>query len=161
MNNIDVITECGLTKPITRLELSDKVTIVQAVALHTCFKAELTQFRDGLSALGVLEAIQAHSSLLRSYYCMNNTSELTSGQYRKLIIVPVTDLFHLFADDIRNLFTVLKYSVKGSNDRIKEEASYMFFIDYMDDCEGGEFIGGSCMFTVNYFGALRADHAHF
>ena len=34
MSNIDTITDCGFNKPIAKLELSDKVNIVQAVALH-------------------------------------------------------------------------------------------------------------------------------
>ena len=44
------------------------------------------------------------------------------------------------SDYIRKLFTQVKYSVKGSNDRQKEEAIYMFFYDYMDDCQGGNYI---------------------
>lgn len=39
-------------------------------------------------------------------------------------------------DDIRELFTEVKYSEKGSNERKKEEASYMFFYDYMEECQG-------------------------
>lgn len=41
-------------------------------------------------------------------------------------------------DDIRKIFTEVKYSEKGSNDRIKEEATFMFFVDYLDDCEGSK-----------------------
>lgn len=56
MTHIDLITECGFNKPLTKLELSDRVTIVQAVALHKVILstlAELTQFREGLASLGV------------------------------------------------------------------------------------------------------------
>lgn len=35
------------------------------------------------------------------------------------------------------MFTVVKFSENGSNSRDKEEAAYMFFVTYMDDCEGG------------------------
>ena len=35
------------------------------------------------------------------------------------------------------MFTVVKFSENGSNSRDKEEAAYMFFVNYMDDCEGG------------------------
>ncbi len=40
-------------------------------------------------------------------------------------------------DYVRKLFTEIKYSEKGSNERMKEEAVYMFFYDYMEDVEGG------------------------
>lgn len=47
----------------------------------------------------------------------------------------MTDL--LTTDTIRNLFTEIKYSEQGTNDRVHEEEAFMFFIDYMDDCERG------------------------
>lgn len=45
---------------------------------------------------------------------------------------------HFFrTDSIRKLFTDIKYSEKGMNDREHEEMAYMYFIDYLDDCEKG------------------------
>jgi len=44
---------------------------------------------------------------------------------------------HVVADKLRNLFTSIKYSQKGSSSRIREETAFMQFIDYLDDCEGG------------------------
>ena len=67
---------------VTRLELSDKVNIIQAVALHKVILsslAELTQFREGLSVLGVVKVLQDHPDKLRPYYCLNSNKELTSG----------------------------------------------------------------------------------
>ena len=82
MENIDIITECGFSKPVSRLELSDKTVILQSVALHKVILtslAELTQFRDGLSALGVQKALQDYPNLLHSFYCLKNSNILTSG----------------------------------------------------------------------------------
>ena len=42
------------------------------------------------------------------------------------------------ADKLRNLFTDIKYSEKGSSIRIREETAFMYFVDYLDDCEGGK-----------------------
>lgn len=42
------------------------------------------------------------------------------------------------------MFTVIKYSEEGSNEREKEEATFMFFVDYLDDCEGSMFLVCSC-----------------
>ena len=47
-------------------------------------------------------------------------------------------MYDTFSDTIRNLFTDVKFSEKGSNDRVLEEAAYTFFLDYMDDCEIGK-----------------------
>ena len=66
MSNIDTITDCGFNKPIAKLELSDKVNIVQAVALHKVLLSslgELTQFHEGLASMHVAETTQNCCSL--------------------------------------------------------------------------------------------------
>ena len=57
--NFDLISECGFTKPTTKLTVDDKVTLVQSVALHqVILKAlgKLSQFRD-VDTLGVASAM--------------------------------------------------------------------------------------------------------
>lgn len=46
-------------------------------------------------------------------------------------------MFIFCSDDIRTMFKVIRYSEKGSNEREREEAAYMYFVDYLDDCEKG------------------------
>lgn len=82
MNNIDSIVESGFNKPIAKLELSDRVNIVKTMALHKVILtslAELTQLREGLSALGVAEALHNHSEALKYFYCLNTNKQLTAG----------------------------------------------------------------------------------
>ena len=43
-----------------------------------------------------------------------------------------------FLDDFRKLFKHVRYSDVGCNSRVKEEQTYMFFTDYLEDCELGE-----------------------
>ena len=43
-----------------------------------------------------------------------------------------------YADKLRNLFTDIRYSRKGSSIQIREEIAFTYFIDYLDDCEGGK-----------------------
>ena len=40
-------------------------------------------------------------------------------------------------DSIRKLFTEVRFSEAGTNARTREEAAYMHFVDYLDDCERG------------------------
>ena len=42
------------------------------------------------------------------------------------------------ADSLRKLFTVVRYSSKGTSCRVKEETAFSYFIDYLDACEGGK-----------------------
>ena len=116
---IDMLLECGFNKPVSRIQLSDRVNIVQTVTLHKVILsslAELSQFKEGLSVLGV------HPDLLYSYFCSDK----------------------LTADVLRNtcskLFTEAKFSEKGTNEREYEERA---FINYLEDSEQGIYIFNS------------------
>ena len=52
-DNFELISNCGFTKPVTRLNMEDKVLVVQSIALHEVILktlGELSQFRDGLES---------------------------------------------------------------------------------------------------------------
>jgi hypothetical protein len=72
--------------------------------------SELSQF--ALVEEMSLKSIQA----LSSFFCTDKDIPLT-------------------ADIVRKLFIIIRYSVEGSNERQKENRAYMYFIDYLDDCE--------------------------
>jgi len=77
-DNFDLISECGFTKPTTRL---DKVTLVQSVALHQVILrtlGELSQFRDGLETIGVARAIEQNSAFLQEFF-VKKSSRVTAG----------------------------------------------------------------------------------
>ena len=85
---MDLLIECGVTKPVSILEISDKADVIQAIALHKVIlgsMAELSQFKEGLSVLGVSNALKAHPDLLYSYYCEKYEEKLFSGMYNNLI----------------------------------------------------------------------------
>ena len=70
LNNFDVFTKCGYSKPVMRVSMCDKIDIIQAVGLQEVILdslAELTQFQDGLNSLDVLHMIRTHKDLLRSF----------------------------------------------------------------------------------------------
>ena len=80
--NMDLLMECGYNKPVPRVELEDKPNIIQTVTLHKVILAslaELSQFRKGLSALGVAAAVKDYPHLLHSYFSVEDNYELTSG----------------------------------------------------------------------------------
>ena len=82
--NFDVISECGFTKPSSRLSLStDRIDLVQCVALHHVILktlGELSQFREGLETFGVLKSIQEYGVLLQDFFVMKK-SELKAGMH--------------------------------------------------------------------------------
>lgn len=69
---------------MSKVDLCDKPTLIQTVTLHKVILAslaELSQFRDGFAALGVLKAVQDHFHFLYSFYCSECDDELNSGIY--------------------------------------------------------------------------------
>ncbi len=38
---------------------------------------------------------------------------------------------------MRKVFSIVMYSDIGSNDRVKEEATYLLFVNYLEDIEEG------------------------
>lgn len=76
--------DSGYTKPLVRTCLEDIPNIVQTVTLHRVILrslAELTQFRDGLEALGVGKALTQYSSILYDFFVNSNppNDPLTAG----------------------------------------------------------------------------------
>ena len=86
---MDLLLECGFNKPLSKIHLCDKVTIIQTVTLHKVILAslaELSQFRDGFSSLGVLKTVKEYSHFLHSFYCSDYDDELNSGTCIGLIL---------------------------------------------------------------------------
>ena len=85
--NIDLLLECGFTKPVALLKLGDKSDLIHAVTLHKvvlCSLAELDQFRSGMATLGVAESLQQYHPLYASFYCMGSGDSLTSGMIKTM-----------------------------------------------------------------------------
>ena len=54
LENFDLISDSGFTKPSSRLIMLDKTTIVQSISLHAVILkslAELYQFHDGMETM--------------------------------------------------------------------------------------------------------------
>ena len=80
--NIDLLLECGFTKPVNNLQMKDKADLIQTIALHKVILAslaELSDFKQGLCVLGVADALKQHGSLLRPFFCNDADVNLTSG----------------------------------------------------------------------------------
>ena len=43
----------------------------------------------------------------------------------------------MHVDSVRKLFTEIQFSEAGMNAGTKEEAAYLHFVDYLDNCERG------------------------
>ena len=82
--SVDLLIRSGYTKPVFKVSTTDIVDIVQNVALqHVILDSlgELSQFCNGLSCLGVKEALCEHKDLLRSFFCTDSKKPLETGMY--------------------------------------------------------------------------------
>ncbi len=84
LDNFNVLSNSGFTKPSSRLDMEDKVTILESVSLHSVIlksMAELYQFRDGLETLKVASAMKNHTALLWDFF-VNKPPSLSAGNSR-------------------------------------------------------------------------------
>ena len=114
----EFLLECGITKPVTKMNLADKDKVVSAVCLHYAVLgslAELEQVKRGLQTVRFTLLMECHPYQFKQLFLYSKK--------------PVT------ADFMQDLFKV-EYSDPGSNNRVKEEAIVMNWVSYLQDLEG-------------------------
>ena len=82
-SHFNVISESGFSKPSYKLSLTDKVDLIQSVALHHVILktlGEASQFQEGLGSLGVLQQIKQHGQLMSEFFVIRG-SKLSAGVY--------------------------------------------------------------------------------
>jgi len=140
MENFEILCESGFTKSPLSITTEDKPAIIHALTLHhTLLRglAEMDDFVKGLRALGVLKQVREHPDIFREYFVIGK-SPLTSGIYsQNITILQLHIIITVTIDTIRRLFKTVTYSDLGSNERTKQEAAYVWFMDYMEEIEEG------------------------
>ena len=96
LNNTDFIISCGYTKPPI---LSDKTEMITVIMLHKVIMeplGELIQFKEGLSTLGVLNALKSNATELKNYFCCNQNNALTAGTHPLCLTLLATLLVYIY-----------------------------------------------------------------
>ena len=79
---LNKVTEAGYVKPLSRVELSDKCSIVSLLTTYHLFikaKATMDQFKEGLVAFGIYDYILKYPDLLRPLF-VDERTPLTSSE---------------------------------------------------------------------------------
>ena len=79
----DMMQEVGFSKPLTMIEVTEKMQIIRAVSTHYVLlrcKAELDQLKAGLSALGLLDELCANPSIFKPLFTSDANATLTAGK---------------------------------------------------------------------------------
>ena len=79
----ELLLETGLKKPIKCLGMSDRQRLQEVLLGYHCLlkvKGEMDQFREGLSSLGVLQALTQNSELMKSLF-LPPRHKLTAGKW--------------------------------------------------------------------------------
>ena len=83
IDQIDLITKAGYTKPLALLNLSDRPQLMRTLMLYFAVlrsKSVLDQLADRLSVLGVLEAMRVYPQLMEPLFVLGNQKPLTAGK---------------------------------------------------------------------------------
>ena len=98
-------------------------------------KAELDQFIEGLNTLDVLSFIRKHSKLMGTLFC-HQLSKLSKGRLDCTYYVTIfCDFPFFFYLEYFKKFDCV-FSTDNAQRKAKEEASYIFFMDFLEECEG-------------------------
>ena len=111
----ELVKESGFLKPVHKISVDDIPEAVCTEYLITKAYAEILQFKEGLSVLGVSGLIEKHPRELESIFVYNPN-----------IVTP---------NDLKEIFKPC-FSVSGSNNREKEELIILNWIDYLFEAEG-------------------------
>ena len=85
--NIEFLSQCGYTRPVQNLALTDKVDLVQTISLQQVLLnslGESSEFRRELDTIGVAQAMEQYPHLLRSFFCTESKEQLTSGKIQSI-----------------------------------------------------------------------------
>ena len=82
LKSIDAILEAGYTLPVASIAMEGKTELVQIICLHHVLlrnKAVLDQLKEGLSVLGVEDALKRYPSILEPFFVGGKQEPLTAG----------------------------------------------------------------------------------
>ncbi|XP_064389314.1 uncharacterized protein LOC135337323 isoform X2 [Halichondria panicea] len=115
---VGLVCDTGYSKALCLASMADKDGIKNALRdYHSLIKikAELDQFTEGLHTCEVLKYVQNYSDLMQPLFCQQ-PSVLSKDFFKKFPCV---------------------FSLTDSNRKAKEEAAYIFFMDFLEECEDG------------------------
>lgn len=140
LDNESILLETGFRLALCHLTCADKKLIKSAIRdYHSLvkIKPELDQFADGLKTLGVLEAMKKQPSLMTPLFTKHESiKRIDKGMCVYVCYLDSLWLLHSYLIDyFRSIFEVI-FSDIDRQRRDKEEATYIHFMDFVDDCQG-------------------------
>ena len=155
--------ETGFREALCRITLSHKEELKATLRDHYSIiktKAEIDQFCAGLQHLGILQCIKAHKDLLAPMF-IPQSSTLSKG---KCFILPSSSKgYHLFcvactghylvsflfAEYFKSLLNAV-FSSSNPQRKAKEEQTFIYFMDFIEECEG-MYVTLISMYAVQYY----------
>ena len=88
LSEVDMIIDAGYSKPVSVITIDEKDELAQVLRVHYTLlknKAEMDQLKNGLSELGVGEAMNKYPDLLEQLFLAAKSTPLTAGIYNYYI----------------------------------------------------------------------------
>jgi hypothetical protein len=113
-----LLLSTGFCKAISLLTVKDVPGIIEALLdyhLLVKVKASLDQFIEGLCTLNFFDELKANPLIWKPYF--------------------IYEFEELTAEYMKKLFANVVYAIKGHNQRGVQEQAFVYFCDFMDECE--------------------------
>ena len=118
-DRFSIVFDCGFSTPITKVTVDHISTIIKAVSLHCVLrvKAEIDQIAEGLELFNVLRLIRKYPTKIQEMFICDPHCKPT-------------------LDEMTMLFQP-KYSNDQSSRKVIEEASVMYWNEFLQDVSHG------------------------
>jgi len=136
-----LVTDTGFRVPLSCVKVTDKTSLCKAVReYHTIIKIlpEVNQFGEGLEVLGVLTMMRKYPELLSDYFIDKEKKPINKGM---LVAIQMRSIINCFiASAFFKGFLKPQFVDHGNPLRAKQEKAFMYFLDFVDECEGMTFL---------------------
>lgn len=137
----------GYCKPVSFMTVQDKHSVASVLLdyhLMVKVKAEMDQFKAGLSTLWFLELLQSNPEIWEPYLmAIGEPFNAGTKAMYKLAHVGMQGwvlhvlLFAYYIPEFLEHMLRIEFSEKGSNARKREEQAYIHFCDFLNECDEG------------------------
>jgi len=93
----------------------------------------MDQFIEGLASVGLLAVLRANPEVMKPLFVWEE-KKMLSGMYIYVILYTVLHsyMYMELIGDLKHMFNV-RFSEEGSNERVKQEDTYVYFGDFLDN----------------------------
>ena len=133
----DYFYQTGYQKAVKMVNRNEIIEVMAIYHTIVKIKAQIDQFMEGLKTLLLDQQIRRNPDAMLPLFVPQPDKKLTAGNCAMHCNYVAINYCLFLIEYIKGLFKI-KFSDKASQYRSAEEAAYINFVDFPDQCEGND-----------------------